>query len=295
MNSLCEKIRSGQLKYSLIGWLFILLYGCAGSPTRPPLDDDSSAVKSAMLTATRTLLMADNKLPEAVRSGLAQRVLEPLKQTSHIEVSGQDAQTRPLAVNFQKAFEQSLLSLLDNRQIRAVTAIIHTPLPATPLCNPTGQALESSLNPEMRRDPARIKTVADRTLTLRQLARYGRGVTLYIAYPKAGLGKRTTEQQLIYHNERKNKANRSLKDAPPSCLQMPENLVGATYIITTPKQQELLFSLVGKQAVEGQGMTRWQLWFDKVSQEPVRNRYQEVTEYLKSCGLDIPRQSKTDR
>ncbi|WP_263080411.1 hypothetical protein [Endozoicomonas sp. Mp262] len=282
--------------YALI--ILTALYGCgAHSPQQITSDQqfrqaNSQTVKMVILTDATSTLMGDKGISPEVKSALSRQVITPLRKSGTIEISGNDKNTRPLAVNFQKAFEQSLLDLLDEQQISSITAIIHTPQPATPLCNPPGRHLGESLHPEIKQDPQRIKTVEDRTITVRRMARYGEGVSMYIAYPKEGMNKRSPAQQDIYRSELKNTANTSLRDAPLSCTTMPEHIIGASYIITTPNNQKLFFSLVGKQAVAGTGATDWQFWFDDLSQADIRTRYDEVFQYLKQCGQNIEPEGK---
>lgn len=49
-------------------------------------------------------------------------------------LKGPDSQTRPTTVNFQRAFEQSIIKMLNQGKIRQATAIIHTDRSTTPLC-----------------------------------------------------------------------------------------------------------------------------------------------------------------
>ena len=67
------------------------------------------------------------------------------KEQSHVTLSGPDSQTRPVAVTFQRAFEHSIINMLNKGKIRKATAIIHTDRPATPLCNQPGDVFAETL------------------------------------------------------------------------------------------------------------------------------------------------------
>ncbi len=281
-----------------VNWVLIFitltsLYGCGTTSQDKNTElygdkTDSSEVKMVILADTASTLLSDQSLPAEIKSELSRQVITPLRKSNKIDILGKDEDTRPLAVNFQKAFEQSLLDMLDEKRLRQVIAIIHTPMPATPLCNPHGKHLVETLHPEVQRDPDRIKTVEDRTITVRRMARYGSSLSLYITYPKGGLEKRSIAQQKIYLGELNDKNNTSLNDNPLSHSSMPDNIIGASYLLTTPDNQTLFFSLVGKQAIAGTGTTNWQFWFGNLTHTEVSTRHDEVAAYLKQGGQNIP-------
>ncbi len=206
---------------------------------------------------------------------------------SHVQLRGLDTDIRPVAVTFQKAFEASLLQKLHNKQLQHCRIIVHTPRPATPLCNQPGQVLESSIHATMLDDEKRLKTVRDRTLTLRQLAKFGTGVELYVVYPKDGLDRRTKAEQAIYKAELENKQNVSLYDKPLDCASIPPYLCGASYFLELTNGQTLFFSLNGSQAADCDDAMLWEYWFDSITNPDVKVRYDQVVSFLKNHGLPL--------
>ncbi|AMO57629.1 hypothetical protein GZ77_14180 [Endozoicomonas montiporae] len=97
--------------------------------------------------------------PAAIREMLP---TEPARQRSYVKLNGPDSLTRPIAVTFQRAFEQSIIKMLQNGSIKSATAIIHTDRPTTPLCNHNGKINYDSLPESVRQDTKRIKTIKDR-------------------------------------------------------------------------------------------------------------------------------------
>ncbi|WP_433997539.1 hypothetical protein [Endozoicomonas sp.] len=73
--------------------------------------------------------------PELIISKPAIRELlsnDSEREQSHVLLTGPDSQTRPIAVNFQRAFEQSIIKMLHKGKIKSATAIIHTDRPRLP-------------------------------------------------------------------------------------------------------------------------------------------------------------------
>ena len=273
-----------------IGCLLTLLSAC--SSTVPPetadhvLINDVHELKMTMLADIASTLFSDTALDTEVRSDIAKLAITPLRKKSEIQLTGDDRITRPIAVSLQKAFEQSVLNMVNEDMVSEVAAIIHTRKPTTPLCNPTGKALSETMHPDMKCDHQRCKTIQDRTITLRQMASYGPPVDLYVAYLKDGLEKRSPKEQSIYREEINNKNNRSLHDTPMTCASMPDQMVGASYIMKTRRGNTLYFGNNGTQAIDGQGETVWSYWFGSLRDAPVRDRYNEVIKYLQGCGMD---------
>ena len=275
-----------QLWFTVTILFCFLLWGC-NTPVTSPVEmqatqhDDSREVKMALLLDIAATLLSDKKISNDIKSEISRQLVLPLGKSNTVAIAGKDMNTRPLAVNFQKVFEQSLVDLLNEGKISRITAVIHTPMPATPLCNPPGKSLSATMHPDIQKDPVRIKTIEDRTFTTRRMASYGGDMTLYIAYPETGLAKRSSAEQQIYRNELKNKNNVSLIDTPLACASLPDHLIGASYLIVTPDKQKLFFSLTGKQAVAGTGMTDWQIWFGELSDTQLSKRHDEIVGFLK--------------
>ncbi|WP_461536745.1 hypothetical protein [Spongorhabdus nitratireducens] len=206
---------------------------------------------------------------------------------SHVQLRGLDTDIRPVAVTFQKAFEASLLQKLYNKQLKHCRIFIHTPRPATPLCNQSGQVLDSSIHSTMQADEKRLKTVRDRTLTLRQLARFGPEVELFVVYPKSGIERRTQAEQAIYQSELSDKRNISLYDHPLECESIPPSLCGASYFLKLESGETLFFSLNGSQAADCDDAMLWEYWFDNINHPDVKARHDKVVSFLEKHGLKV--------
>ncbi|MGI9275147.1 MAG: hypothetical protein ACR2PT_09935 [Endozoicomonas sp.] len=278
---------------ALIAALILLLLGGCGSAKKPSEEDkalqalDVSDLKMSMLADIASIVFSDGELDGGVKSDIARLAITPLRKSEEIQIAGNDKVTRPVAVSFQKAFEQSLVNMVDEEQVSQATAIIHTRKPSTPLCNPPGKALPETLNLSMREDMKRRKTIEDRTITLRRMARQGPPMDLYVAYIRDGLQKRSSNEQEIYRREVNDEANTSLHDSPMTCTEMPDEIVGASYVITTKRGNTLYFGNNGIQAIDGSGSNLWRYWFGGLREAPVNERYKEVLKYLKECGLNI--------
>ncbi|MRI32321.1 hypothetical protein EOPP23_04840 [Endozoicomonas sp. OPT23] len=205
---------------------------------------------------------------------------------THIKLSGPDSQTRPVAVTFQRAFEQSIIKMLHSGKITGATAIIHTDRPATPLCNQSGQVVTDSLPDEIKSDPNRLKTIKDRTQSVRLLAQEKK-VDLYITYSNQGLNKRTEKERSTYFKELKNRNNIALHDVELSCPSIPEKLSGATYILKLANGENLIFSLNGSQAQDATNAMNWEYWLDSLNNPVMQKRLDQILNYLKNCGLNI--------
>lgn len=247
---------------------------------------DVNELKMTMLTDMSSIIFSDDELNSEVKDDIARLAITPLRKSSEIQIAGTDQVTRPVAVSFQKAFEQSLVNMVDESHIARVAAIIHTRKPTTPLCNPPGKSLNTTLHPSMQDDVMRRKTIEDRAITLRRMART-EPVNLYVAYIHGGLNQRSPEEQAIYRGEVSNPDNISLHDSEMICTVMPDDIVGASYILTTKRGNVLYFGNSGKQAIDGTGNTVWHYWFDGLQSAPVDKRYREVLDYLRKCGLEL--------
>lgn len=273
--------------------LTLVLAGCGSvSPPEEPKSAletlDVNELKMNMLTDISSTIFSDGELDSDIKTDIARLAISPLRRSPDVQIAGSDSITRPVAVSFQKAFEQSIMNMVDESQVNQVAAIIHTRKPTTPLCNPPGKALKSTLSPAMYADDKRIKTIEDRTVTLRKMARNGPPVDLYIAYIHDGLEKRSAPEQLIYKQEVNDKENTSLHDAEMACTEMPDEIVGASYVLTTKLGHTLFFAQNGVQAIDAGDQSFWRYWFGGLKDAPVSKRYKEVFQYLKECGLDIP-------
>ncbi len=250
---------------------------------------DVNELKMAMLADISGTVVSDGELDNEVKTDIARLTITPLRRSSEVQIAGDDRITRPVAVTFQKAFEQSLLNMIAEAQVSEATAIIHTRKPTTPLCNPARQALKETMAKAMQADPRRIKTIEDRAVTLRKIASNGDPLNLHIAYIKGGLDQRSAAEQIIYRQEVDNPTNSSLHDDEMSCVEMPDGIVGASYILKTKMGNTLYFANNGTQAKDAGNQTLWRYWFGSLKDAPVDKRYNEVMDYLEECGLNLTR------
>ena len=143
-----------------------------------------------------------------------------------------------------------------------------------------------SLPDDLRNDPKRIKTIKDRTESVRMLAR-AKQVRLIVAYTADGMKKRSSTEQEIFKNELANRRNTGLKNAQLSCKSIPEKLTGATYVLELASGDKLFFSLNGTQAQDSDKIMNWEYWFDSLQNPKSKQRLDHVLEFLNKCGLDI--------
>ncbi len=235
----------------------------------------------------KSVLFYGSELLSTKKSGI-DKILssEPDYKKSHVILNGSDRQTRPIAVTFQRAFEQSIIKMLHQGKIKRATIIIHTDRPTTPLCNLPGNVIMESLPDDLRNDPKRIKTIKGRTESVRMLAR-AKQVRLIVAYTADGMKKRSSTEQQIFKNELANRRNTGLKNAQLSCKSIPEKLTGATYVLELASGDKLFFSLNGTQAQDSDKIMNWEYWFDSLQNPKSKQRLDHVLEFLNKCGLDI--------
>ncbi|MDP0588485.1 MAG: hypothetical protein QS748_04555 [Candidatus Endonucleobacter bathymodioli] len=248
---------------------------------------DTSELKMTMLANIANIIISDRQLPDQVKNDIATMALSPLREGIDIKIEGTDTTTRPIVVNFQKAFEQSIITMLEESHIIEAIAIIHTRLPTTPLCNPEAKSLNESMHPSMATDPVRRKTIEDRTITLRKMAKQGAAMNFYVAYVKDGLNQRSPQEKATFQREVSDPQNTSLHDSPLTLTEMPDEIVGASYILTTKRGNHLFFGNMGVQAKDAEGVSIWRLWFGSLKDTAINHRYKEIFNYLKAGGLNI--------
>lgn len=193
-----------------------------------------------------------------------------------IEVSDTDKDVRPGFVGLQ-GFIEDALSRTQNNEVRFLRGIIHTPMPATPLCT-KGEISKDLVAPEIENDPKRVFTVKVRTTIVRDFLQ--RGGHLHIIYPKDGLSKRTEEQQKIYMQELDNYPDH-LFDQPLNCSSIPEELIGATYVFTDKQGEAYAFAIKMTQAKDPKEIGHFGLWFGSLQNPKVSTRVHAVLDFIK--------------
>lgn len=192
-----------------------------------------------------------------------------------VEITATDKEVRPIFVGLQGIVEHVLASEL-NHSVKNLKGIIHTPMPATPLCT-TGTISKELVDPSIENDPARLSTVKARTTILRDYL--FKGGDLYIAYPKEGLNSRTPEQQAIYKQELLNYPSH-LFDVPLDCDSIPLELIGATYFFQNEAGEPFVFSIKMTQAKDPQELGHFGLWFGPLTHPAIQERVTTISTFL---------------
>ncbi|MBX9923275.1 MAG: hypothetical protein K2Y01_04110 [Rhabdochlamydiaceae bacterium] len=206
-------------------------------------------------------------------------VWDTLVQDGALEVSSTDQEVRPYFVALQGIVEQVLASLLQ-KDIKALTGFIHTPMPATPLCT-LGEISPKLVDASLAKDPARLASVKARTVIMREYLT--KGGDLYIVYPKDGFAKRTQEQQKIYKQELINYPNH-LFDVPLNRENIPEQLIGATYFFQDQLNNTFVFAIKMTQANDPKDIGNFGLWFGQVNHPAIEKRIQAVSIYVNTTN-----------
>jgi len=199
--------------------------------------------------------------------------LEQLIAEGQIVEMGSD-DLRVKYVQAQGCIEQLLARKQASGEITDLVGIIHTPLPATPLCAKPEGPFPSVVDPEKR------NTVLSRAQILRDYLAIG--AKLYIAYPKGGLEKRTAEQQEIYREALSQFPN--LIDWPLATDFLEPEMIGATYLFRNTEGELYAFSIKARQVNDMQLQTEWGMWFGPLVDAKISTRIDPLLDYLSSIG-----------
>lgn len=202
---------------------------------------------------------------------------EQLCANGFVCCTGEDAQYRPVFVALQGVIEHALTFAMQEWGGYA-EAIIHTPMPATPLCTEIA-LLPGLVSADILRDPLRLLTVTGRIHTVRHYLRQG-GV-LYSLYPHKGLGKRTPEQKRTYLSELVK--NATLFDCPFLEGDFSSQEIGATYFFKGNKSNKIrpcVFSIQMTQAKAPPEKGEFGLWFGHWQNEAIQLRIQQLRPVL---------------
>lgn len=213
-----------------------------------------------------------------IKEGIIER-WTTLTKTGSLVIATTDKVARPYFVAIQGIVEHILSTKL-NGEIQKLVGIIHTPMPATPLCTDGTVSLEL-VDESVLQDSARLFTVKARTTIVRDFLH--NGGDLYVAYPKGGLAKRTEHQQNIYQEEcRKNPLH--LIDTPLECDEIPTALIGATYFFTTSDGKKFVFAIKMTQANNTFDEGQFGLWFGPESHPDIQERVSAVQAFLRCAS-----------
>lgn len=205
-----------------------------------------------------------------------------LVQNGVLEIEGTDKDVRPYFVALQGVIEHVLSCELQN-EVQSLKGIIHTPMPATPLCS-KGEVSRDLVDPTIENDSKRLFTVKARTTIIRDFLH--QGGYLYVIYPKDGMTKRTDIQQSIYQQELHNYPNHLL-DKPLHCSSIPDELIGATYIFTDRKGNTFAFAIKMTQAKDPKESGNFGLWFGSLQNKEVSRRVDSVLNFIEQNGVEI--------
>lgn len=211
-----------------------------------------------------------------MRPGLIER-WNQLVADGLLEAYTSDKEARPYFVALQAIVEHVLAQEL-NHAVQSLVGVIHTPMPATPLCS-EGSISEELVHPEIASDPQRLFTVSARTTILRDFL--FKGGDLYAAYPKEGFLKRSEGQQAVYKKElEQNPAH--LFDCPLECEEMNSDLTGAFYLFQENEDTVFGFGIKMTQANNPQEEGHFCLWFGNANQEAFETRLRTVMQFIQS-------------
>jgi hypothetical protein len=206
-------------------------------------------------------------------------ILKALFSEGVIAEEGDDAQLRPRYVGTQAAFEQYLTQELVLGSIKRVVAVIHTPLPATPVCT-AGEITPDLVDPSMLNDEKRLQTVRERPSIIRALLQTGG--TVMIAYPAVAKEQRSQAQLAIYQ-DLLDKYQGNLLDVPMGCLEVAPEMVGATYLYETSEGKWCTFSIRFTQAIAPSTPCQAAMWLGDIEKGPASERLAQVSAYLQAC------------
>lgn len=209
-----------------------------------------------------------------LKDGIADRWAQ-LVTKGVLEVTATDQEVRPYFVALQAVVEHVLAQEL-NKSVSALTGVIHTPMPATPLCT-EGEVSNELVDPAIRQDPLRAFTVKARTTIIRDYL--FQGGDLYVVYPKEGITKRTEGQQQVYRKELQNYPAH-LFDRPLECASIDPNLIGAFYLFSSTEGKTFGFAIKMTQANDPQEKANFCLWLGEADKFPIADRLTKVLDAI---------------
>lgn len=195
--------------------------------------------------------------------------------SSFREMTGKDADVRPLFVTAQGDFERAITHMLREKKIKMAVGLIHTPTPATPLCT-KGEITKELVDPSFEGDVKRIYTVIKRPEIIRHFLR-NQG-SLLVFYPREGQEKRTKTQLEIFKDLKKEFPN--LRDVPMEIDQLESEMIGATYLIKTLDGEEYAFSIMARQANAPEDDSTWAIWFGAKEDQEVNERVTKIMKFF---------------
>lgn len=203
--------------------------------------------------------------------------LEKSESAENLEtLSNNEAELRTTYVGLQSALEHLVSEYLLKGKVKKFVGIIHTPLPATPLCmDPESIHLDDLIEESMRSEGVRY-TVRSREKNLSILLSRP-NVFLHNVFSINGREKRGESIQFFDINIAKFK-----KSLFPVELigEVKEDLVGASYFIVPTKGQAVFFS-IGTTQANKLNQKGWKMWIAGSDSLVSQSRWYGVAESLK--------------
>jgi hypothetical protein len=280
----------GKIGLLLMGGILLTsvgLYATEKGPIQKKEITDSNLISLMHSKVLETIKYSEDipglKFEEfsALRNEIS-KTWDTLIEHSVLEVSGTDRDIRPYFVALQGVIEHVLASELQ-KEVTTLKGVIHTPMPATPLCT-TGDISKELVDPSIESDPSRLFTVKARTTIIRDYL--FKGGDLYVVYPKDGLKKRTEEQQKIYQHELANYPTH-LFDVPLNCENISTDLIGATYLFQDQSGKTFVFAIKMTQAKDPKDIGSFGLWFGHINHPSIQERIKAVSSYMEQNGSSV--------
>lgn len=224
-------------------------------------------------------LYASNPILTEVRMCAAPKdeiaaLINELEVNHFVLKTSSDDDLRVKFVHLQGAIEHVLAKFQAEGKIQELLGIIHTPLPATPLCTQLNET-----NNQAKAD--KWQTVLSRATILREYL--SQGSKLFVVYPQGGLEKRTSEQQQTYAQTLMEFAP-NLSDWTLNTTEIDPDMIGATYLFLDNDYELYGFSIKARQFNDQQPKSEWGIWFGPIAHPEVQARLDEVFGYLISVG-----------
>ena len=187
---------------------------------------------------------------------------------------------RPYFVALQAIFEHVLSNEL-NKSIHSLIGIIHTPMPATPLCTTQGTISVGLIDLSIEQDNLQRFSVEARTIIIRKYLE--QGADFFIVYPKEGFDGRKPDEQKIYKSELE-KHPVHLIDCPLNVGALERDLIGASYIFKNNEGKKFAFSIHMTQANKPNEFDNFGLWFSEYNHSPVEDRISKILDLVHQYG-----------
>jgi hypothetical protein len=216
--------------------------------------------------------------PAAVPKQWVNELLEQVAERKYVsELGGDDLQIKYL--DLQCCMERTI-----SRLPEPVTAIIHMATLPSQLCTVPEPIDPDLIEPSLRQNPEMIYTLRCRAASVRDFLASGH--TLYCVYPKAGLQKRTPQQQATYKAIAERYPRRFF-DLQLKTDRLQPEMNGTTYFFFL-EDGLWVFSIASHQFGDPQGQSQWTVWFGPIVNPSVNERVSQLFGYLTPLGLKRP-------